>query len=56
MEGANKAHHQNRKGQIRLNHKLFTNQFEHCLKQGWPNASNPIRAALSFIKKVHLKK
>ena len=56
MQRDNKAHHQNRKGQIRLKQKLFINQFERWLKQDWPNASNHIRLALPFIKKVQLKK
>ena len=51
----NNARHQNRKGQISLNHKLVS-QFEHWLKHDLPNTSNHIRVALSSVKKVFLKK
>ena len=34
MQRDNNARHQNRKGQISLNHKYFNSQFEHYLKHG----------------------
>ena len=42
MQGDNNAHHQNRKSQISLNHKLFISQFEYWLKHDLPIASNHI--------------
>ena len=46
MQGDNDVHDRNRKSQIILNHKPFTNQFEYWLKHDLSNASNYVRVAL----------
>lgn len=45
----NNARHQNREGQISLNHKLFVSQFKHWLKHDLPNASNYLIVTSYFI-------
>ena len=52
MQRDNITYHENRKGQISLNHKPFINQFEHWLKHDLPNASNHMRVAFILHQKV----